>query len=580
MRKHALHDLLQRWNRARLEEACGALGACKSGPSLAAIYLHIVEGMELPAEQVLHIEVCPVCHRLRERIEQSVESGQAGHGRPQHTAPPAHRETAPLFRAARLSSERIRAFLSGSLRRWAIGGSVAAAACVLLGIILVLAWQPRPALAQTAREAARQWIFAPGIGEPLLSNDAAALQERVVAIEAVQAKRDELLTQAANYMQAGQVTKAQDLLDAICKAWSGLYRRERDIGRWNEAATEVRQCIAYIDHLVPFGEYPPVSWRHVCMLDLGDTLALLGDFDGARSAYEESLATREVVWLRGFNSQASRVAAYASDVGPPVYGCLRSLAVAHGDVAAAREWHARADAALRDYFVGVCRAAGRAIPDDLTPFEAFRAMPPEFQHPPTRPGEDYLASFRQRYNGWEPSPGVIRRLREHLVGEAQLWRVQGDFESAATALTQAEQVPYYFEHDEERTPLHLPLEWARVYIARGDFRRAYEQTLAATANLDQPSFDGRPAGTLLRLEVQLVRATVLVGADLAHVAVGGSPADPGRDVHEASVHEDGRQLLDQARRSAQTLAAYLPEPARENFLRQFRTWDELAKAAR
>ena len=469
-------------------------------------------------------------------------------------------------------------------RRWALRGAGLAAAILLLAVYLT--WSPtRPpgaapqrqsllpdfaAIAEAATNVALTPV--PEINIALLAGDAAAL--RADALRNVERARAELAAARARAWQ-GPASLSNPDIQATLDAYPHVYRPLMDIAEWNDAEAVIGEALAFAEGGNPT-ERPIDEWVCIYLADLGSLSEATGDYAKARDAYCRSIAVRERVVERdvaGCQESPSgyrRACAIESRMHrvTPIYWRLSYLAVLQDDLSAAREWHQQADDSLRDYLVGVCAATGTTVDPAASLIELYGEAPKEFRNPQDDISPDEGLALRVRFAGFLPNTGLVTKLREHLYREARLRCIEGDFPGARQVLLDAARVTFEPIHDESRLDFHEPLERARIAILLHEYETALTELALAEQNSGPLSLHDangvdvskRAIGPLRIAEVKMLKAGALVG--LSH------------DRREA------RRLIAEALAVRDAFAAPLTGQAQENFIKRFRTWDELATAAR
>jgi hypothetical protein len=432
---------------------------------------------------------------------------------------------------------------------WATGLAVAAS-------VGWLVFYPTPRANATdltvlIQQAAAQVIFVPAVNEPLLSDDPDELRARELTIADAFARRDRAFAEGRE--------------DDAYHAWADAYRRQRDIGRWDQAFAEMNELLEYARQRIEEGlRSRHRYWEFICLCDVGDTDATLGDYAAAREAYQQSIDLRKELLRLGGTPFAS---AGGTQSLVPLYERLSTLALVGKDMAEARRWHAQAGALLRDFYAEIDRATGAALPAEATLLEVFEAAPPEFRAPPEECSvagcPEFEAAAKARYGGVVPHPTQVTLVRGHLYREARLRRVEGDYAGTKQMLTQAAELPYYAAADESRLLFAEPLEAARLAVIEGDYALALRYLDQAEANAGaiivprDPNLNKRPIGPLARAELNLLRGAALLGLDAQ---------DP-----------DARQLIVGALTLPQRLAEGIAAVDRPAFLQQFQSWESLGR---
>lgn len=461
----------------------------------------------------------------------------------------------------RILPSRIRRAAFRRARRWLTGCAATAAAVSLAALIFFsINRTASVARAEPLQRAAVQLVslFLPA-DDPVLLFDADAARQRAADVEAALMERDRL--------RAGMVEFAGDPPDAgsqnacadLMIAWQRAYYGMRALGRWDDALEQIDAALEYCRANPTGREWP--DWAAVCLYDLGNTLAAAGDLAGARAAFLESLDVRRR-WLVDTSTPERMVLSRAFQLAP-VYWSLSTLALLRHDLADARYWQQQSDAAFRAYLYAGCVANGAAVAAGAPLTELYAALPVVLREPPELITEAESDAAAAGLGGFGPKPSIIAHLRDHLWREARLLRLEGKLGEAAAMLASAEALPWYKLHAESRQDFLIPLEAARLAIARRDYRAALARLVEAERNTGPLSLADRsgadvsspPIDALGRAELDLLRGVALLGVNPKdQTAVG---------------------LIRRAVGLPRRLAAQLDEADRPAFMRQFAAWEEL-----
>jgi tetratricopeptide (TPR) repeat protein len=489
-------------------------------------------------------------------------------------------------------------------RPWLVRGAALAAAVLLLAVSIpyALKMSERQAFAAAAQKAVAQaHSIAPSrsdrgvlcgqnirfdqgpasdslLTEMLASLDCGGLSTQLEAIAKARRERDGLLAAMQDAADVGDPVQAHSYAQSLMFAWIRVYRPLRDLGHFAEALAEIQDALACTAGENPLCERWPV-WHIVCMNDWAETLEAMGDYEGARQAHLESVALRKAAMraesaayvgdpdLPGLPpSPQPAWQFYGGDLVPP-YLSLSWLAVLRDGpdgLREARGWQAKAELQFRRFFRRVCASDGILLAPDVSVLDAFTKLHETFQHPDER--WMIQGANPPLHNGFVPDVTAVAWLRCCLFNAARLQRVAGDYGGAAAILDQLAAIQPYPCSDEWRLDFYEPLENARVAVLQGHYDAALRYLDVArqfTGPRECPyeaKLSERPVGPLALAEAELMRGVALVGA--------------GRD------RETGRDLIRQALAVRDAMAATFPPDAQAEFLRQFTTWDALARVAR
>lgn len=545
---------------------------------MAAIYLNLVEGAELPSEQARHLQACPACRRLRERMEVGLRSELPEAEQAKLAEAAARAAVSPVGSrrpAVIRISNRIRELRPQLARRWVI---VTLAAAIVIAVV-----SPHPR-SSTHRAAYGDVILAPVARQPtwshgpnayLVADDPVAVDAYLKRIDGARAALDAL----KRALKADPYARPPIISD-VMHAWTDVFRPLRDLGRYHEAVQEIQAAIEYTRHN-PTAEYVH-TWHWVYLNDLGNAHAAFGDYNAAQQAYLESIRLRKAP-INVHPNPIQAITDLARSL-TPLYQSMGWLAVVEKGTTGLEEaygWHAEADAALRRYFAAACDLHGISLPAGTTAWTAYQAAPPEFR----APRESYYAgewdAAKARHSGLAPTATHVMLLRAHLYHEARLKRVEGRYEEAMALLTRAASMPYYPAHDELRLAFHESLEVSRLSILLEDYADAVRHARQAMENSGAaPLKDAHgkdttkpPIGPLARAEASLFLGAALLGrARVNSLERSVSTAPP-----LSSEIDQARQFITKALAVPRAMANRMNPEERDRFLRQFITWVELAE---
>ncbi|MCG3128739.1 MAG: hypothetical protein CHACPFDD_03630 [Phycisphaerae bacterium] len=446
-----------------------------------------------------------------------------------------HVEHAKPARALRWFATRI-------ARRWAVGGGLAAAASVILAVGLVL-WSSASrsaAFAAVATRLALTHLDTVPIDLALAAADPVARQQAEARLSTARAELDRLLAEFAAFESQGDTAGADGRGELIRMEWQDVYYALRDTGQFEAALDECDKAIQFLDRTA--------SWNtlHVPLYDRGLILAAAGRYAEARAAYQQSIDYRVEYQVRPNESLATGDRAFGLT---PVYLRIADTWLAENELHEARRALDQSDALLRAYCAAVCAECHVNVAADAPLLTVFSAMPAEFRTPPEHETQVDHERWPRDYGPVVPSASVVVKLCEHLYRVARLHRVAASFESHVgrvsnpsdsvgrisnssdsigrvsnpSELAAAEQtlatlcelraVQPYDRHDESRLVFYVPLEQARIAIARRDYRAALDHLAEAEQHVDDPDFYGRRLGLAARGELKILRAAALLGAN-------------------------------------------------------------------
>lgn len=327
--------------------------------------------------------------------------------------------------------------------------------------------------------------------------------------------------------------------------WTQIYRHLRALGRWEEALSEAHAFVEYARQRdIKPDRY---SMYYSGLFDLGNIYAAIGNYETAWDYHERSLAVARDYqeWYLSRSGVPEDSVAYARAMAStlvPRLSALSILAVAQGDMRIGWQYHNEASALLADYFWLKCTDRGLNMNASATLV-------------------DFCASVVA--DGDIPHSLVVK-VREHLLCEARLHRLDHNLESAEQTLDTAAALPDYPFADESRLDFNEPMERLRITIARGEFVNALAFAIKAEANTGARQFEGRPThppiGIVARAELQFLRGVALAGMNRA---------DP-----------EAVRLIDASLDTISQAAASLSSTRRERFSRLFEEWTRVRKGVR
>lgn len=350
-------------------------------------------------------------------------------------------------------------------------------------------------------------------------------------------------------LRRDQMLEAGDNGEAMF-AWAKVYRNLRALGRWYEALSEMKDALAFssAEHETQSkAGHGGFSYFYVCLTDLGDTYASLGNLERALDYHVRSLnlAVEYEKWLFADRSMPdkglkARAGSLANTIAPR-YWRLSNLSAAGGDLDAARAYHFEAGALLVDVFRQECEAREIRVAGDASLHDLCAAV----------------------VDNAEPSLGsLIVKVRDHLVREARLLRLGRQLDSASEMLHLAKSIPYSAWRDESRLTFAEPMEALQIAIARGDFEVALEAADEALQNVGPIAFAAErgltrpPISILAQAELQFLRGVALAGMNQ----------------DKAAMLRGALHTIESAIGVVQRLAEPMDEPERSVFLDHISSW--------
>lgn len=327
--------------------------------------------------------------------------------------------------------------------------------------------------------------------------------------------------------------------------WTQLYRNLRAVGRWEEALAEMHAFEAYARELDRLPDR--YSMYYVCLTDLGNTYAAIGDYDRAWDYHEQSLAVARDYqeWYLSTQDVAKDSVAYAQAMAStlvPRFSALSTLAAAQGEMRSAWDYHNQSTDLLADSFRRECTE--RRL--DVDPSASFVEL-----------GLAVVADGNVPHS-------LVSKVREHLLREARLERLDRDLDSAEQTLDTAASLPDYPFADESRLDFNEPMERLRIAIARGEFASALQHADEVALHTGPREFDGYPCqpriGVIASAELQFLTGVAKAGVD---------PSDP-----------DALNLIESAIKTVEQSTVTLPVSVRKQFLELFRGWFRRAEKLR
>ena len=427
--------------------------------------------------------------------------------------------------------------------RWLIGSGLAAA--ILVGFFLIHAGPHGIARAEAC------FLAGGGITDP---EDITVTEAR---IRTNRQERDEITVLGTDAACAG--------IPKIAPRWNRIIRDLRDLGRFDEALSEAeaaRRCSR---------ECKSWDWEFVLLADIGAIHARQGRFDEAREAFLASIDARNRV--SGDPNEPSERGRAAKDAEchtlGPLYRLLACVGISVGDLGEARRWQGRAEEALRYALRRRCERAQVSFAADASLTQLWHLA-----FGPARGEIDRVTAADGPWEGLaHDAVSLAAKLREHLLVEARLRRLEQNLDGAEQAMKDAESLPYSPRMDESRMDFTGPMESARIAIARRDCVAALAAAEEASTHTgwvrmarpdeDPVAVDRPPIGPLARAELDLLHGVALLGV--------------GRDDRDVS---EGHALVEQALYVPRQMAAGMNDDQRTAFLRQFRAWEELGAATR
>ncbi len=360
-------------------------------------------------------------------------------------------------------------------RRWSVAASLAMAAALAFVIFIV--------------DSAGLDLSELGFAKPVLAAGPTIDPSDSVAVEAVlseiarnRADRDEALRIGADPWEP----------------WTQLYRHLRALGRWEEALSEAH---AFVEFARERDRTPArYSMYYTGLFDLGKIYTAIGDYEKAWGYHKQSLAVaREYQeWYLSTLGVAEESVAYAQEMAStlvPRLSALSTLAGAQGKLRLAWDYHNRGTDSLTRYFRRECADRGLKMSAAASLAELCLAA---ISAGPVR-----------------PSPVV--KVREHLLREARLHRLDRNLDAAEQTLDAALAVPDHPFADGSRLDFNEPMERLYLAIARGDFPAARLFADHAAQHTGPREFDGYPPhvpiGITACAQLKFLKAVALAAVD-------------------------------------------------------------------
>jgi tetratricopeptide (TPR) repeat protein len=445
---------------------------------------------------------------------------------------------------------------SSQIRRWAVGGAAATCLMFILAAIFfkqVEAVRAEDGLLRIAAAAGSVWLQFLAQADPFLSDDPNAISQRVAAMERVKARRDRGMAA----LQHSKDPNDPSLLD-VRHPWQAYYCGLRDLGRRDEAVAEVQAAIEYTRHN-PTGAHWR-DWEAIYLDGLGNVHACFGEFAQARDAYRRSIDARLALdgVIEDPNRSRPGYLGHNAIALAPLYLRMMLLSLAQNDVPQARDWQASAERVMREQLATICQLNGIGLNEGASLWETWMALPPDFR----QPRDNYTERELQAYGVYRPASLTVAWVRAILYHQARLHDAESDYAAAGESLDRAAGVRDYPLCDELRLSFAIPVEYARLAIARRDYAttllRLDEAELVAGQMVvsGEPDINQAPIPPSRQAELRLLRGIALLGLD---------------DKSEA-----GMRLVQKAIGVPEKMAATLSAAERAAFMKQFEPWQRLA----
>lgn len=579
-----LLTLIRQADEARQCELDRLAPRCDIGPSLAAMYLYVSEGIELPTGNSAHLQSCATCSCTLESVNRHLAASRLDHDaagdnsplRPERVTKSARRKTAPV--------DWLQSAIKPVVRHWrAAIGSLAAAAVIVFAVVAFFQHTPlaRADLYADAANAGAPALFFMGSIRVMCSDDPEACARHQSAL----ADAENRFRAAKAGMERVRSVNSQYAVD-VMSAWQTLYCQLRAMGDIEKSIEQNKHAIAYARGDNPAG-VKVGNWEAVHLDGLANTLAAAGDYDQARQVYDQVLVICEAEKGDPRDPHLGQAGYEGHLMGGLVPNCLRHvmLGIAQRDLPHAWQWQHRADHSMSDLLRTICELNGRSDVDaSASLWELWNTLPADFRRLKRDYTEQERAQWPVGYVPYAPSEGYFHWIGAILYHEAVLQRLARDYAAAASTLERAATLEPFLtqfpDNDEYRLPLLLNIERARLAIAQKHYSLAAasidtaEQYLRAvqehySRQATDQSFDPRFGGALVhKLPLSPARNAEL--ALLRGVALlGQNPDDP-----------QGRGLVERAYRIVVGLARGLPPETRERFLDRFADWRDLFEATK
>ncbi|HWL95442.1 MAG TPA: hypothetical protein VNT79_18130 [Phycisphaerae bacterium] len=455
--------------------------------------------------------------------------------------------------------------------KWMFGLSgLALAACITAAVLLFSTSDAAFADVDVIRGLARQPLVFPNF-DPAVRADPNEYQRRMVEIHDLRIRRDD----AVHRFKVGTLTP-RGINDDLLHAWSGVYRRLRDIGEFDEAGREARALVALIDRnpsLIPY--------RAVALNDVALVAYHIRDLNEAEKWFLASIQQREIdqQTLRAKNrwdefhpdallfairdlipiclNLSALELARAAETTPPV-----KTKPGPAPVSAARQWIVRAEADFRKYLLGACGPNSISHSPNASVAELFFSLPPDFQSPPESTTDSQVREFQTRFHGFSPNSTLNVLLRRFQLAAATVALAESDTAAAAKLLADGRRIPYWPIRDESRLDFHEPLLAARIAIAAGRFDEPLQHLEEAAQHTGPPVVsndvaNARPIPPARVAELAALRGACLLAKD---------ENDP-----------EGRRLVKESLEAWTALSKNLTGKNRSEFEKQFENWEDLIR---
>lgn len=418
------------------------------------------------------------------------------------------------------------------------------------------------------------FLFGGGLTDPL---DIAEAEARIAQNRAV---RDELLALGTD--------PSSPRCTEMMHAWVWIIRDLRELGRMSETLEEAEAAAGFVQR----GDWG--SWVGIVLNDLGVVRARQGAVGDARQAFRASIAARRQHGRGRGDAGDPTTALGEVEVLGPLYRQMVRVAISGADVPEARCWQDLSAVAHRRALEECVTRWTEPSASAPSPMRE-RGAPLRSAENPFSAAEPLVALWHRAFDAVRPDiesinagacvdarsrlregASLAARLREHLLLEARVRRLEGDLAGAAQAIRDGQSLPYLLRMDEARVNFEEPMELARIALARRD----YDAALAALARAERETGWVRavpldctppellelevygqkpPIGPLARAEVDLLRGVTWLGLDPKNAV--------------------GRQNVEAALSVPRRMAAEMDPNAAAAFLGQFKTWREVAEGA-
>lgn len=531
--------LIRRAEEERRRELDHKLPLCTEAMSIAALYLHVAEGVELSVEQARHVQACQQCTRTLDQVRGHFAL-QAG-GSPEFAA-----ISRALTSSGRTRRRRVRLVL-GSF------GAVAAGLMLAAGLL----WLTPPAHADIfadAVNAGSAWFHLIGSVDFVLNTSSPEAQAQKQEL----ARLEQEVREGRNRVQNGSMTDED--VGSFCSKWQAYYCLLRNLGDQESATREARAAIAFAE------SWPGQPYLEAFLDGLGNIYVAFGDYTEARQMYMESIDVRRSTvqpnWHEDPHYGEPGYEGHLGSTIASIYLRLMTLAIAVQNLPEARDWFAAAERAMGQRIGTICELNLIQAAPDASVWELWLALPEAYRRPKHPFASQESSVWPKPYR---PNPSLPTWIRAIAYHESILLREEGKYAAAQLALDRAANMADYPAADEFRLPFLEQLETARLAIIRKNYPAALKAVQAARDYVVDPVAQPTPGGPAVNL-LPITPARAAEPDLLEGVALLATDAKDPR----------GIDLLGRALAVPEALAERLGTGEREAFLKRFAPWYKLA----